>query len=72
MPDLFSMKCEDDSVDLGVFYLPSPETLRFFGASYMMDQETSGTLKILDPNGGAYATFDVWQSKCILAAEVEA
>ena len=72
MPDLFSIKCEDESVDLGVVYSPSPETLRVFGASYMMDKETSGTLKILDPNGGAYATFDVWQSKWILAAEVEA
>lgn len=59
MPDLFSMKSEDDSVDLGVVYSPSPETLRVFGASYMLDRETSGTLKILDPQGAAYATFDV-------------
>ena len=72
MPHLFSMKCEDDSVDLGDFYLPSPETLRVFGASYMMDKETSGPLKILDPNGGAYASFDVWQNQLILAADVEA
>ena len=72
MPDLFSMKSEDDTVDLGVVCSPSPETLRVFGASYMIDKETSGTLKILDPNGGAFATFDVWQSKWILASDVEA
>ncbi|MEL8054576.1 MAG: hypothetical protein AAGK66_00340 [Pseudomonadota bacterium] len=72
MPDLFSMKSEDDGVDLGVVYSPSPDTLRVFGASYMLDKETSGTLKILDPEGADFATFDVWQSEWILAADVEA
>ena len=72
MPNLFSMQSEDDAVDLGVVYSPSPDTLRVFGASYMQDNETSGTLKILDPLGAAYATYDVWQSKWILAAEMGA
>ena len=72
MPNLFSMLSEDDAVDLGVVYSPSPDTLRVFGASYMQDNETSGTLKILDPQGAAYATYDVWQSKWILAAEMGA
>lgn len=72
MPDLFSMQSEDDAVDLGVVYSPSPETLRAFGASYMHDMETSGTLKILDPQGATYATFDVWQNKWILAADLDA
>ena len=72
MPDLFSMRSEDDTVDLGVVYSPSPETLCVLGASYMHDKETSGTLEILDPQGAAYATFDIWQNKWILAAEEEA
>ena len=72
MPNLFSMLSEDDAVDLGVVYSPSPDTLRVFGASYMQDNETSGTLKILDPQGAAYATYDSWQSKWILAAEMGA
>ena len=72
MPNLFSMQSEDDTVDLGVVYSPSPDTLRVFGASYMQDNETSGTLKILDPQGATYATYDVWQSKWILAAEMGA
>lgn len=72
MPNLFSMQSEDDAVDLGVVYSPSPDTLRVFGASYMQDKETSGTLKILDPHGAAYANYDVWQSKWILAAEIGA
>ena len=38
----------------------------------MLDQETTGTMKILDPHGAIYATFDVWQSKWILATEEEA
>ena len=53
MPDLYSMRSEDDDIDVGVVYSPSPETLRVFGASYMQDKETSGTLKILDPQGAA-------------------
>ena len=68
-PEMFSMQSEDDAIDLGVVFSPSPETLRVFGASYMLDQETTGTLKILDPHGSIYATFDVWQSKWILATE---
>ena len=72
MPDMFSMRSEDDAVDVGVVYSPSPETLRVFGASYILDKETSGTLKILDPTGATFATFDVWQSKWVLAAESEA
>ena len=59
MPDLYAMQSEDDAVDLGVVYSPSPETLRVFGASYMLDKNTSGTLKILDPEGATYARFDV-------------
>ena len=72
MPDMFSMRSEDDAVNVGVVFSPSPETLRVFGASYMLDKETSGTLKILDPQGADHATFDVWQSKWILAAELDA
>ena len=72
MPDLYSMQSEDDDVDLGVVYSPSPDTLRVFGASYMQDKETSGTLKILDPQGAAHASYDVWQSEWILAAKVGA
>lgn len=72
MPNLFSMQSEDDAVDLGVVYSPSPDTLRVFGASYMQDNETSGSLKILDPQGSAYEPYDVWQSKWILAAEIGA
>ena len=72
MPNLFSMQSEDDAVDLGVVYSPSPDTLRVSGASYMQDNETSGTLKILDPQRATYATYDVWQSKWILAAEMGA
>lgn len=68
MPDLYAMQSEDDGVDLGVVYSPSPDTLRVFGASYMQDKETSGTLAILDPKGAVYATYDVWQNKWILAA----
>lgn len=67
-PEMFSMQSEDDAIDLGVVFSPSPETLRVFGASYMQDKETSGTLKILDPQGATYAFYDVWQSKWILAA----
>lgn len=72
MTDMFSMRSEDDAVDVGVVYSPSSETLRVFGASYMLDRETSGTLKILDPQGTTFATFDVWQSKWVLAAERDA
>ena len=72
LPDMFSMRSEDDTVDVGVDYSPSPETLRVFGASYMLDSKTSGTLKILDPKGTIFATFDVWQSKWVLAAELDA
>lgn len=68
MPDLYSMQSEDDNVDVGVVYSPSPDTLCVFGASYMQDKETSGTLKILDPQGATYASYDVWQNKWILAA----
>ena len=67
MPDLYSMRSEDDDVDVGVVYSPSPDTLSVFGASYMQDKETSGTLKILDPQGATYASYDVWQNKWILA-----
>ena len=38
----------------------------------MQDKETSGSLKILDPKGATFATFDVWQSKWVLTAEMEA
>lgn len=72
MTDMFSMRSEDDAVDVGVVYSPSPETLRVFGASYMLDKETSGTLKILDPQGTLFATFDIWESKWVLAAERDA
>ncbi|MDU9006731.1 hypothetical protein BCF46_3730 [Litoreibacter meonggei] len=72
MPDMFSMRSDDDTVDVGIVYSPSPETLRVFGASYMQDKETSGSLKILDPKGATFATFDVWQSKWVLTAEMEA
>lgn len=71
MTDLFSMQSEDDAVDLGVVFSPSPETLYVFGASYMKDKSTSGTLKIVDPQGAPYATYDVWQSKWILAADTD-
>ena len=67
MPDLYSMRSEDDDVVVGVVYSPSPDTLSVFGASYMQDNETSGTLKILDPQGATYASYDVWQNKWILA-----
>lgn len=43
MPDLFSLQSEDDAVDLGIVYSPSPKTLRVLGAPYMQDKETSGT-----------------------------
>jgi hypothetical protein len=69
---MFSMRSKDDAVDVGVVYSPSPETLRVFGASYMLDKETSGTLKILDPQGTLFATFDIWESKWVLAAERDA
>ncbi|WP_187430141.1 hypothetical protein ROLI_046590 (plasmid) [Roseobacter fucihabitans] len=72
MTDMFSMRSEDDAVDVGVVYSPSPETLRVFGASYMLNKETSSTLKILDPQGTLFATFDIWQSKWVLAAERDA
>ncbi|MGB7242594.1 MAG: hypothetical protein WBC93_10955 [Sulfitobacter sp.] len=72
MTDMFSMRSEDEAVDVGVVYSPSPATLRMFGASYMLDKETSGTLKFLDPQGTILATFDVWQSKWVLAAELDA
>lgn len=72
MTDMFSLRSEDDALDVGVVYSPSPETLRMFGASYMLDKETSGTLKILDRQGTILATFDVWQSKWVLAAELDA
>jgi len=68
-PEMFSMQSEDDAIDLGVVFSPSPETLRVFGASYMQDKETSGTLKILDPQGATYASYDFWQNKWILATE---
>lgn len=68
MTDMFSMCSEDDAIDLGVIYSPSPDTLRRFGASYMVDRDTSGTLKILDPNGATIATFDIWQSKWVETA----
>ncbi len=72
MPDLYAMQSEDDAVDFGVVYSPSPETLRVFGASYMLDINTSGTLKILDPQGATYARFDVWQGKWIFATDKDA
>ena len=31
MPDLYSMRSEDDDVDVGVVYSPSPDTLSVFG-----------------------------------------
>ncbi|WP_420013187.1 hypothetical protein [Tateyamaria sp.] len=67
-PEMLSMQSEDDAIDLGVVFSPSPETLRVFGASYMQDKETSGTLKILDPQGATYASYDVWQNTWILPA----
>ncbi|MEM1363977.1 MAG: hypothetical protein AAGF94_20145 [Pseudomonadota bacterium] len=72
MPDLYAMQSEDDAIDLGVVYSPSPDTLRVFGASYMLDKNTSGRLKILDPQGATYTRFDVWQSKWIFAANKDA
>ncbi len=71
MPDLYSMQSEDANVDVGVVYSPSPDTLRVFGAAYMQDKETSGTLKILDPQGATYASYDVWQNKWIHAADMD-
>ena len=69
MPDLYALQSEDDDVDLGVVYAPSPDTLRVFGASYMQDKETSCTLKIVDPQGATYASYDVWQNKWTLVAD---
>ena len=66
------MQSEDDAVDLGVVFSLSAETLRVFGASYILDKNTSGTLKILDPQGAAHATYDVWQSRWNLAADTDA
>lgn len=70
--DLFSMCSEDDAVDLGTVYSPSPKTLRIFGASFMQDRETIGSLKILDPKGDTIAVFDVWQSRWIEVADANA
>jgi len=63
------MRIEDDALDLGVVYAPSEQTLRRFGASYMQDKQTSGSLKIIDPQGITIATFDIWQNKWVEAAD---
>ena len=49
MNDLFSMRSENDSEDLGVLYSTSVETLRMFGGAYMQAETAKGSLKILDP-----------------------
>lgn len=72
MPDLYAMQSEEDAVDLGLVYSHSSDTLLVFGASYMLDKNTSGTLKILDPQGATYACFDVWQSRWIFATDNDA
>ena len=45
---------------LGVIYSTSEATLRAFGASYMRDPKTIGSLKLVNPSGQLVATFDVW------------
>jgi len=72
MPDLFSMQSDDEGLDLGIVYASSEETLRLFGASYMHDRETSGSLMIVSPKGVAIATFDVWQDRWVDAADTGA
>lgn len=72
MPDLYSMRSEDEDLDLGIVYASSQETLRLFGATYMHDSETSGSLMIVSPKGVAIATFDVWQNRWVDAADIGA
>ena len=69
MPDLYAMQSEDHDLDLGVVYAASKQTLRLLGSSYMRDSQTTGTLKILNPDGAKVATFDVWQGKWVEAAD---
>lgn len=72
MPDLYSMRSEDEDLDLGIVCASSQETLRLFGATYMHDSETSGSLMIVSPKGVAIATFDVWQNRWVDAADIGA
>lgn len=71
-PELYSMLSEDDGLNLGIVYAPSEQTLRLFGASYMHDSKTTGTIKILSPKGVTIASFDVWQNKWVEAADAGA
>ena len=57
---LFALHGEDAVHHLGVIYSTSEATLRAFGASYMRDPKTIGSLKLVNPSGQLVATFDVW------------
>lgn len=57
---LFAVHGEDTVHHLGVIYSTSEVTLRMFGAAYMRDPGTNGSLALRDPNGQIVATFDVW------------
>lgn len=69
--NLFSMRNEDTAIDVGVVYSPSVETLRRFGASYMQDANTTGTLAIFDPQGRSIFAFDIWQGRWTETAETD-
>lgn len=66
---LFTLKSEDETHDLGKVYSDDEATLRTFGASYMRDSKTSGSLALCNPNGTFVATFDVWIGDWKEAAE---
>ena len=66
---LFTLKSEDETHDLGKVYSDNEATLRTFGASYMRDPKTSGSLALCNPNGKVVATFDVWIGDWTEAAE---
>ncbi len=67
--ELFSLKSEDPSQDLGTVYSDNQATLRAFGASYMRDPSNKGNLAIHDPKGRIIAAFDVWIGDWTEAAE---
>lgn len=69
MNDLFSMRSENDSEDLGVLYSTSVESLRMFGGAYMQAETKKGSLKILDPKGALLSSYDYWQGTWIDAAD---
>ena len=57
---LYCLRALDAVLDLAPVYSTDETTLRAFGASYMRDPKTIGSLALIGPDHDLRATFDVW------------